>query len=186
MTGHMATTRRRKLHEQMMGEVLAGIVDGEYPEGSRLPKETDLAERHDVSRYVARECIQALRDRGVLTVKHGRGSTIAPPARWNLFDDVLLAALLNGPESRPARADATELLSLLWPEAAALAAERRNSEDLQGLERALADGARSFLEQLAITANNRFLAHVLMSLDLSRLASLAKTDRLDDVLDGIR
>src|SRR5690242_21040074 len=128
MTGHMATTRRRKLHEQMMGAVLAGIVQGEYPEGSRLPKETDLAERHGVSRYVARECIQALRDRGVLSVKHGRGTTIAPQADWNLFDDALLEALLDG--GGETLDEAQECRRIAWPEVAALAAERRSPAQL--------------------------------------------------------
>src|SRR3954449_11935402 len=115
---------RRKLHERVMSDVLAAILQGEYAVGEGLPKEVDLAAEHDVSRYVARECIQALRDRGVLTVKHGRGTTIAPPSRWNLFDGTLLAALSSGQESRATRRDAMELLTLLWPHAAALAAER--------------------------------------------------------------
>src|SRR6476646_2482261 len=87
---------RRKLHEQVMADVLAAILRGEYAAGGGLPREVDLAEAHGVSRYVARECIQALRDRGVLSVKHGRGTTIAPQADWNLFDDALLEALLDG------------------------------------------------------------------------------------------
>jgi GntR family transcriptional repressor for pyruvate dehydrogenase complex len=156
---------RRKLHERVMGDVLAAILSGEYPIGSGLPREVDLAEKHDVSRYVARECIQALRDRGVLTVKHGRGTTIAPQDRWNLFDESLLAAMLGGPEGRGALAEARECRALIWPEVAALAAERRKTEDVGPLEAAVATGEDAFLRQLAATAGNRFLRHVLFSLD---------------------
>ena len=164
MTGHMATARRRKLHEQMMGEVLAGIVDGEYPEGSRLPKETDLAERHDVSRYVARECIQALRDRGVLAVKHGVGATIQPRDGWHLFDPVLLEAMLAGPERDDVAAQVAECRRIVWPEIAAVAAERRTGAQLAVLEDAVEDEA-AFRDVLLEAAGNRFLRQVLTALD---------------------
>src|SRR3954452_4830167 len=118
---------RRKLHERVVADVLASILRGEYAVGGGLPREADLAVKHDVSRYVARECIQALRDRGVLTVKHGRGTTIAPQAEWNLFDESLLAALLGGPEGEATLEDARECRRLVWPEAAALAAGRRTA-----------------------------------------------------------
>jgi DNA-binding FadR family transcriptional regulator len=154
---------RRKLHERVMGDVLAAILQGEYAVGEGLPREVDLAARHDVSRYVARECIQALRDRGVLTVRHGRGTTIAPQAEWDLFDRTLLDALLSGPEGRTAEADARECRRIVWPETAALAAQRRTKADLDRL-----DAARDepeFLAQLAGAARNRFLRHVLSSLE---------------------
>src|SRR4051812_24788137 len=108
---------RRKLHERVMSDVLASILQGEYTVGEGLPREVDLAAKHDVSRYVARESIQALRDRGVLTVKHGRGTTIAPQAEWNLFDASLLDALLSGPEGRAVTRDAQECRRIVWPEA---------------------------------------------------------------------
>lgn len=154
---------RRKLHERVMGDVLASILQGEYAIGEGLPREVDLAAKHDVSRYVARECIQALRDRGVLTVKHGRGTTIAPQEQWNLFDDSLLAALLGGPEGEATLADAHEARELVWPEAAALAASRRTAADLERLE--AADDESAFLQALATASGNRFLRHVLFSLD---------------------
>ena len=162
MTG---VTDRRKLHERVMGDVLAEILRGEYAVGQGLPREVDLAEKHAVSRYVARECIQALRDRGVLTVKHGRGTTIAPQVRWNLFDESLLAALLGGPEGSAALTDARDCRRLIWPEAAALAAGRRTDADLEQLDAAFADGEAAFLERLAAVAGNRFLRHMLFSLD---------------------
>jgi GntR family transcriptional repressor for pyruvate dehydrogenase complex len=162
MTGHMAT-RRRKLYEVLMGEILAAIVDGEYPEGSRLPKEEDLAARHDVSRYVARECIQALGDRGVLTVKHGVGSTIRPRDDWQLFDPILIEAMLSGPERDDVGAEVAECRRIVWPEVAAVAAKRRSKADLAALE-AAEDDEEAFRAALLNAAGNRFLRHVLTSL----------------------
>jgi DNA-binding FadR family transcriptional regulator len=156
---------RRKLHERVMGDVLAAILRGEYAVGEGLPREVDLAAEHDVSRYVARECIQALRDRGVLTVKHGRGTTIAPEAEWNLFDASLLAALLGGPEGDAALADARECRRLIWPAVAALAAERRTAADLERLDAARDEGDEAVLRELGTASGNRFLRHVLFALD---------------------
>jgi len=115
-------TLRRKLHEHVMSAVLADIVRGEYAEGDLLPKETDLAEAHGVSRYVARECILALRDRGVLRVRHGVGATLAPQDEWQLYDPTLLEALLSSPVGRDALRELTECRQVLWTEVAAIAA----------------------------------------------------------------
>jgi DNA-binding FadR family transcriptional regulator len=174
---------RRKLHERVMGDVLAAIQNGEYPVGGGLPREVDLAARYDVSRYVARECIQALRDRGVLTVKHGRGTTIASQAEWNLFDPSLLAALLGGPEGKAATADARECRRIVWPEAAALAAQRRTKADIAELE--AAEDEAAFLAALAAAARNRFLRHVLFSLDRATDKAPA-ADPPGDVLAAVR
>ena len=185
MTGHMATARRRKLHEQMMGEVLAGIVDGEYPEGSRLPKETDLAERHDVSRYVARECIQALRDRGVLAVKHGVGATIQPRDEWHLFDPVLLEAMLSGPERDDVAAEVAECRRIVWPEVAAAAARRRTEAELTALQ-AADDDEDAFREALLHAAGNRFLRHILTALDAAApSAKRSRSGALEPLLEAI-
>jgi GntR family galactonate operon transcriptional repressor len=184
MTGHMAT-RRRKLHEILMGEVLAAIVDGEYPVGSRLPKEEDLAARHDVSRYVARECIQALGDRGVLTVKHGVGSTIRPRDDWQLFDPVLIEAMLAGPEHDDVGAEVAECRRIVWPEVAAVVAKRRSKADLAALEAAADDEA--FRAALLNAAGNRFLRHVLTSLDATgEHAAAPAPKRRAGTLDALR
>src|SRR5688572_20510800 len=114
-----------KLHEAVLADVLAAIVRGEYPEGAKLPKEQDLAGSFAVSRYVARQAIQALRDRGLVSVTHGVGAAVAPRHRWNLFDPVLLDAMLEGPDAKGARQEAGESVAIVWPEVAALAAERR-------------------------------------------------------------
>src|ERR671929_2388588 len=109
----------KKLHETVLSDLLAGILAGDHAPGTGLPREVDLAKEYEVSRYVARESIQALRDLGVLTVKHGRGTTINPPTSWNLFDETLLRALLEGPEGDATRADLAEARRIVWPAAAA-------------------------------------------------------------------
>ena len=151
---------RRRLYEQLMSDLLDRILAGEYAPGDRVPREQDLAAAHGVSRNVARECILALKDRGVLSVKHGVGQTVMPVDRWNLLDPILLDALTRGSESAAVLAEAAEFRALLAPEVAALAARRRDDRHLARL----ADGAERSEEELddalLAAAGNRFLRHV--------------------------
>jgi len=39
-----------------------------------------------VSRGVARECIRAMEERGLISVKHGKGATVNGSELWNMFD----------------------------------------------------------------------------------------------------
>ncbi|HEX8471388.1 MAG TPA: GntR family transcriptional regulator, partial [Brevundimonas sp.] len=45
-----STADTRKLYQQVAGSVSAGIAEGRYPVGTRLPSERDLAEEFGVSR----------------------------------------------------------------------------------------------------------------------------------------
>src|SRR5215210_2488000 len=97
-----------RLHREVMRSVIERIARGDWTPGEMLPREQDLAARFGISRGVARECIQALEDRGVVSVKHGRGSTIAPPSEWNLVDPIVLDGLLAAPGGRELHAELVE------------------------------------------------------------------------------
>src|SRR5919112_847904 len=131
-----AMTKVPKLHEAVMAEMLTDVVRGVHAEGAKLPKEKALAETHGVSRYVARQAIQALRDRGLVTVTHGVGAFVAPRHHWNLFDPVLLEAMMAGPDAEAAGGEGAECAGLVWPQVAALAARRRTAAELERLESA--------------------------------------------------
>ena len=152
-----------KLHEAVLANLLEAIVSGEHEEGAKLPKETVLAETYGVSRYVARQAIQALRDRGLITVTHGVGAFVAPRRRWNLFDPVLLEAMLTGPDAKSSRREAVECARTVWPEVAALAAKSRKAGDLKRIE--AADDAAELRAALVAGARNRFLGQVVSTLD---------------------
>jgi GntR family transcriptional repressor for pyruvate dehydrogenase complex len=122
-----------RLHLSAMRSLIAEIVAGQVVAGEMLPREVDLAERFGISRGVARETIRALEERGVVTVKHGRGATVTPPEVWDIFDPELLRALLSSAEGERLAAEARECQRLLALEAAALAAERAANEDLEAV-----------------------------------------------------
>jgi GntR family transcriptional repressor for pyruvate dehydrogenase complex len=121
-----------------MRPLIAEIVGGARPEGEKLPREEDLAVQHGVSRGVARECIRAMEERGLVSVRHGKGATVNSSDDWNVFDPEVLGAILNSPRSAEILADYLECRRILEVEAAGLAAERATAKDLQSLSAALA------------------------------------------------
>jgi|TARA_B110000908_G_scaffold170122_1_gene228802 DNA-binding FadR family transcriptional regulator len=62
-----------RLYRQVVTKILTLTDSGEYPAGSRLPSERELAERFSVSRPTIREAVIALEAQGVVTVKTGSG-----------------------------------------------------------------------------------------------------------------
>ncbi len=122
-----------RLHDSVTQEVLQQVVDGEFSTGDWLPREVDLAQRHGISRGVAREAIQALRERGVVMVRHGRGAQVLPESDWNLLDPVVLRALVTAEDRRDVLEHLIECRRLLEPPAASLAAERASGADVERL-----------------------------------------------------
>lgn len=139
-----------RLHREMMDVLTEEIVSGRLKPGEMLPREADLAERFGVSRGVARESIRAMEERGLISVRHGKGSTVNPPASWNTLDPDVLRPLLTGPYSVGVLEGYMECRRILEVEAAGLAAERATDDDLDAMARALDD-----MEQLASQATSR-------------------------------
>jgi DNA-binding FadR family transcriptional regulator len=127
-----------RLHRDVMRVLVMEIVTGIRPAGEMLPKETDLATRFDVSRGVARETIRAMEERGLISVRHGKGATINEPSQWDLFDPDVLAATLESDLGSDVLGEYLECRRILEIEAAGLAAERAQKSDLEPISEALA------------------------------------------------
>lgn len=134
--------RNGRLSEQVLHEIQVLISESYSAPGSRLPKETELAEQFQVSRIVVREAMKILEDRGVVEVRAGRGSfTIAP--KPDRVKESLLWLFRDQP--LPTIEDMESLLELrqvLEETSASLAAVRATEEDLQEIESALQDMAQ--------------------------------------------
>jgi DNA-binding FadR family transcriptional regulator len=132
-----------------MRVLIGEIAAGRYVEDELLPREVDLAERFDVSRNVARECVRGLEERGLVSVRHGRGARVRPECEWDRFDQDVLAALLAGSRATGVIAEYLECRRILEVEAAGLAAERADDAALDRLTdafaamRLTAEGAKS-------------------------------------------
>jgi DNA-binding FadR family transcriptional regulator len=136
-----------------MRVLLADIVDGRVGAGEWLPRETSIAGRFKVSRGVARECIRGLEERGLVSVRHGRGATVLPETRWDVLDPDVLGALIDSGQGAAILAEYLESRRILEIEAAGLAAERATPTDLGALsdafERMAAAAERAIWSQAA-------------------------------------
>ncbi|MDH6137461.1 GntR family transcriptional regulator [Kitasatospora sp. MAA4] len=72
----MAVIRNEALHKQVATAMRTSITAGEWPPGTQLPTETDLATTYGVSRPTVRLAVAALRTEGLLDVKQGRGTFV--------------------------------------------------------------------------------------------------------------
>ena len=101
------------------------ILDGVFRPGQLLPSERRLCERLGVSRSSLREGLRALRSKGIIVTRQGRGSVVADlvPGR---DDSPLMHLLRDHPRTLY---DLLEVRSLLEGESAKLAAERATPTD---------------------------------------------------------
>jgi len=122
-----------RLHVSVMRVLMGDIVGRRLSTGDWLPREMDIAGAFGVSRGVARECIRSLEERGLVSVKHGRGATVMPDTRWDVLDPDVLGALIDSGRGAAILADYLESRRILEIEAAGLAAERARPDDLAAL-----------------------------------------------------
>jgi DNA-binding GntR family transcriptional regulator len=61
---------------RIAAELIAAIEAGEYPPGSQLPGESQLAEQFQASRNTIRSALGELNGRGLIQVVHGRGRVV--------------------------------------------------------------------------------------------------------------
>ena len=70
---------RQKLSDQVFDRLWEMIVSGELKPGDTIPSERKLMERFAVGRPAVREALQALANKGVITISHGERSR----SRWS-------------------------------------------------------------------------------------------------------
>lgn len=134
----LVPTRKRRLADDIYGQLLQQLTDATFEVGAKLPPEGKLAQAFGVSRPIVREALQRLQDDGFISARRGSGTFVArlPPAEvTSMGSNVDLAAYMRTFEVRVC----------LEPEAARLAARRRTAASIAEIARAL----RQFDEALS-------------------------------------
>jgi len=132
----------------------AGIRDGAIAPGAKLPTESEIMARFDVSRTVVREAISRLQANKLVETRHGVGTfALAPQAADNF--QIAQADLATV-------ADVIALLELrisLETEAAGLAAQRRTDAHLQAMQSML-DAFQKSIEEDSDAVPSDFAFHM--------------------------
>jgi GntR family transcriptional repressor for pyruvate dehydrogenase complex len=185
----MKDRKTKGLPDQIYGDILNRILEGEYKEGERLPTEHALAERFSTSRPTVREALARLRADGIISTRHGSGTTVA---RRPDPDVRRFAPLETLSDIRRCY----EFRIVTEAGAAALAALKADAEDIDAIQHAW-DELNRIIEEQGIGAKDDFLFHqavarasknpffitvmsfieeqILFSMNLSRNLSLVKT-----------
>ncbi len=133
---------RRSLIDEVVDQLVAGIVSGELPAGEPLPAERRLAEALGVSRPAVREALQRLAQSRLVDVRQGEGTTVAD-FRRTAGPELLPHLLVRDGALDPSVARSiVEVRAMLGPGAAQLAAERGGAglaEELDALADRIAD-----------------------------------------------
>jgi len=122
------------LSQKITREIIGSIIQGHYRPGDLLPTEEELSEQLGVSRPVVREATKSVTMLGMLRSMQGRGTEVLPYENWNEFAPEVLEARRELQTVDGFLIHLLELRRIIEVEAAALAAERANAEDIALIE----------------------------------------------------
>lgn len=127
----------RNLTQQLVHELGKAIMRGQYKVGASLPSEADLCKQYEISRTATREAVKMLTAKGLISSRPRQGIRVLDIKHWNLFDiDVLNWIQIGKPDLYMLR-HFLQLRLAIEPEAAYLAAQYADEEDLLAIEKAL-------------------------------------------------
>lgn len=175
---------RQRLVEQVIEHLRQQLKTQTYPVGSRLPPEPQLMAQLGVGRSTVREAIRALAHEGLLEVRQGDGTYV----RATAVAEPLAARLRQAKVQ-----EVHEVRRALELEVVALAAERRNDDDLAEIRRWLAarsaaltngDTATALAADIELHCAIARATHNPMLSDLYRMFAVALRDALGVLWDA--
>lgn len=162
-----------RLHGMVARDIGILIVSGRYKAGDVLDGEIEASDRLRVSRTAYREAVRILAAKGVVEVRPKIGTRVTPREKWHLLDPDVLSWIFNDEPDDQLLESLFELRKIVEPEAAALAAKRRNDEHLKVMADALAAMAEHTLaNEAGRLADQEFHAALLDAAGNPFLASL--------------
>jgi GntR family transcriptional repressor for pyruvate dehydrogenase complex len=138
-----------RLYEGIVSQIEKRIEAGDLKVGDQLPSERELAEQFAVSRTAVREAVKALRQKGLVEIRPGRGTFITNGTSDSIRNS--LGMLIKFGNAKGFE-NLVEVREILEPEIAALAATRISDEYITAMQEAVAtmdtalDNADIFVE----------------------------------------
>lgn len=122
--------KNKRTTEIILEQVKNLIIDGQLVPGDRFLTESELTERFQVSRTSVREALAALSLTGILEIRQGEGIFVKSASPNSVIEPLSFILLLEKDQLQ----NILEVRKALEVEAAGLAAERRDGEDLDNLQ----------------------------------------------------
>ena len=123
-----------RLYEQIVKQIEESIFSNSLKPGDQLPAERDLAEQFGVSRTAVREAIKTLREKGLVEPYSGRGTFVTNEQSQAIRHSLDRFVKVNPSDGFSQLAEARAILE---PEIAALAALRRDEQQVSAMREAV-------------------------------------------------
>ena len=126
MVGYMEKIKKSNLVDEVYSQLLVILASGQYPEGSKLPSESQLSEALGVSRNTVRTAMSKLIALGIVENQQGYGNCVRSMNIGMYANSILPCMLANGQDL----AAATEYRIGIESMAARLAAQKATPEQI--------------------------------------------------------
>lgn len=123
-----------RLYERIVSQIEQRIEAGTLKVGDQLPSEHELAEQFAVSRTAVREAIKALRQKGLVEIRPGRGTFITNATMDTIRNSLGMLVKFGG---KNGSMNLVEVREIMEPEIAALAATRITDEYVTAMREAV-------------------------------------------------
>lgn len=130
---------------QIVEYILDKIKNNEWPAGTKIPNEFNLAESLNVSRVSIRQAVSQLRGQGILSVRRGDGTFVNEISSVQYFDNVLRLLVLDGQRYT----EVQELRKVIEPMIVYIICEKCTEEDLALMQECIDK------QSIAISENDR-------------------------------
>jgi len=158
----------KRLYRQIADQLAQLIASGEFPAGTRLPAERELATTLGVSRTSVREAIISLEMSGLVEVRVGTGIFVTAPDS---------AGRRHGVDGGPGPFELLDARRLIEGEIAALAARQASADDIEAIRHCVSDMEQRVDDFAAREAADRDF-HL-------RIAKATRNSSLELVVEGL-
>jgi len=135
MKNDFKAIEKKNIVDDVFEQIKAKIVNEDWLAGQKIPSENELCSMFNVSRVSIRSAVQKLRDLGLITTRHGKGSFVSD--RATSFDIHMTAPIMNLSEKE--FLDIMEFRDLIETKCIELAVLRADENDIAAIEKALND-----------------------------------------------
>lgn len=177
-------SKTNRAYEVVIESIKEKIKDGTLKKGEKLRPEREIAEDLGVSRASVREAIRALDVIGLIESKQGAGNYIKETFEESLIQPLSVMFLLEQNDLT----EINEFRSILESQAAVLAAERIDEEDIIKLEN-LIDEMRETTDEVKNAKIDRELHYIIDNASKNRVISSILTvisELIDESIKGTR
>ncbi len=123
-----------RLYQRIVEQIEGRILEGNLKVGDQLPSERELAEQFAVSRIAVREAVKALREKGLVEIRPGRGTFITNGTQGVVRRSLDMLMKFGTEDGSSGLVEVREILE---PEIAALAATRIADEQITAMQEAV-------------------------------------------------